>query len=679
MFMTISAMLSFCLWFSQANPPGQIATIGSTAFRHPDSRPLGHFVVLGTSAGGERVYTGDFSGCSSGRTFNAVYVWEAKTGKLLNKYAPASELGRVWKYRFTPDSLEVLVLPDRGLLKPGECRFALFDLDTGRLIRKGDPWRPPGARRRGWSDELSFATELQSEAWTVHHTQREVILLDPKTGRTLDFTPSLKAETAEAAISPDGKTGVAEPVDGKIRLYELPAMKVKAEWDATRDRRVDGFTPDSRHLIVWDKKDKGWSLELWSIAGLDRHTLLEEERDPGDVHFSPNGRLFAQRRLGLDDQFEDWEIRNTMTGKLLFKLENISSYGVPVFDRDGKTVWAMGSAQLLVPYDVATGKPRPNGPETVGAIERFRFLSEERVIGLSNSAVITWEARTSKEISRTAIPRQRDRRFKALFSSSGDRLVYTSPEGAVIAWNPITRTERKITIERGGREPSILDEPLTSDGQLHIARNGEKLTFRNPVDGKVMMERPTPEWWNGANNEWGYVLSPDGKHLAAAQLYFGPKTLYLLDPTNPKAEATALSLDHTVSALTFSNDNRFLLALGEGEARVDGTGLFTVWDLTALDKKPRTKSLKSWGVISAKFAPDSKLLAVHCRDRVLVVDTTTWSQQARIIVATPDYCNSLPPEEQGDTLAWSPSGRLLAMQLGDERIAVWDVEKLQGK
>jgi WD40 repeat protein len=333
-----------------------------------------------------------------------------------------------------------------------------------------------------------------------------------------------------------------------------------------------------------------------------------------------------------------------------------------------------------------TGKPKANGPDLRGPIERFRFLGDDRLVGLCDDAVIAWEPMTGKEESCIATPRTRDRNSDTVFSPSGDRLVYMDKEGTIISWNPRTGAVVKTPVKRGERKPEDFGSQLTIDGRLYIARDGDTLTFRNPLDGKILLQRSVPQVWRPCEEEGPLsvrAVSPDGKRLAAAHNnYPKPSPVVLLDLTDAKAEATVLKPGYHVSTLTISPDSRYLVATGENETRTefgfDRKRMFTVWDLKSPEKS-QTHLLPCWSILSTQFAPDGKLLAIHGGDRVLLLDTATWTEKAKVWTARKDYSVPLPGEEEGDTLAWSPSGRLLAVQLGDERLAVWDVARLLGK
>jgi WD40 repeat protein len=168
-------------------------------------------------------------------------------------------------------------------------------------------------------------------------------------------------------------------------------------------------------------------------------------------------------------------------------------------------------------------------------------------------------------------------------------------------------------------------------------------------------------------------LSPSGKYVVlSGDKDDAPQVpLVIIDLTNPKAEPTRLSIEHTISyppltndRFMFSPDGRWLFAVGEkppNQAPATGNVLSVV-DLAA--RRVAEVPVGTSDAALAGFSPDGRTLAVWVLGRsVVLYDTTTWQVRGTL------------PFAQGP-VEWSPDGRLLASQMPDGRLAIWNLNKL---
>jgi WD40 repeat protein len=658
----VAAVILSPKWLPQfPDPPALLTRIGSPAFRYAFGGTL-----RAVSPDGKKLYTAKHWGCSGGVHLTNIYVWDALTGKLLNSYKPPS----ISRYYFASDGLRVIAdWREEDGFALGKYRFQLLDPDTGRVIREGKPWDEPPTKALGFSDILHFVSEMTTATWDVHNTGRELALLNAETGKLVSFNPAVPIEGASISVASNGLMALVS-VEKQFRLYDLPEGKLRKEWLDTDQRQTVGFSADGKSLVGWKRLKAGWSLEVEELNGQTR-TILEGQREPGSVKFAPNGEVFILR---------DWEIHDTAIGKLLGTVPSSEQGSQVFFSPDGRTLWTKVGHGTLVPWDVASGQLARNAPDPPGPVERMRFAAEDKLVGLSGGFVITWDPTTGKELSRVRVPGSINWQIGATFTPAGDRLVYADSEGQTVGWNFLSGAETRVSLTPHAKPDSTVDRVLTPEGSFVISRHGKTLRFHTTTDNKKVLERPVPE----INGVWEWLdetsaffdVSADGRRLAVVGRAWGPRSAAIIDLTSPKTADVTVHLEHLVRSIAMSPDARFFAAAGEDSVEKENPVLLlTVWN-AATGRKVAELPLPSETAWALSFSPDGRTLAAVADEKVILVDMTTWKVKARLRGRTRIDSFWL---DNRNMLAWSPSGRLLAVQTADERLAIWDMTKLEGK
>jgi WD40 repeat protein len=649
-------------WLPQfPDPPALLTRIGSPAFRYAFGGTL-----RGVSPDGKKLYTGKSWGCSGGTGLTDIFVWDALTGKLLKAYHPPS----ISRYYFASDGLRAIVYVREEGFTSGKYCFQLLDPDTGRVIRQGKPWNEPPTKALGFSDILHFVSEMTTDTWDVHNTGKELALLNAETGKLVSFNPAVPMEGASISVASNGQMALVS-VEKQFRLYDLPEAKLRKEWVDTDQRQTVGFSADGKSLVVWKRLKAGWSLEVEELNGQTR-AILEGQREPGSVKFAPTGKAFILR---------DWELRDAATGKLLGTVPTSSEQeSQAIFSPDGRTLWTQVGEGTLVPWDVATGQLAANAPGPPGQVMRMRFAAEDKLVGLSGGFAITWDPTTGKEASRVRVPRSINWQIGATFTPAGDRLVYADGEGQMVSWNFRSGAETRVPLPPQAKPDSEFDRVLTPEGRFVISRRGETLCFHNTTDGKKALEHPVPDLkgvveWLGEYSAF-FDVSADGRRLAVVGRAWGPRSAAIIDLTNPKLADVTVDLEHVVRSIAMSPDARFFAAAGEDSVEKETPiVLLTVWN-AATGRKVAELPLPSETAWALSFSPDGRTLAAVADEKVILVDTATRKVKASLRGRTRIDSFWLCSRNM---LAWSPSGRLLAVHTADERLAIWDMTKLEGK
>jgi WD40 repeat protein len=689
MFALVVACFASADW-APPDRPGLVTRIGSSAFRHPN--PYGSGFWLHVSADGKRLYTGVFRGVRM--SLSRVYVWDAQSGRIINSYDPRGGADRIGHFYFAPDGLRVLIdVRDESIPFDGKHRcqivqdlddkkkrvihawdsyqFRLLDPGTGAVLRRGRPWPARELDSGSWA----------APDWIVSEDEKQKLLLDPVTGKTVSFAPPVERDKAWIrAVAPDGLTALVECEGRKWRLYDLPRGELRAEWEEDEPAWGSYYTPDGKFLALWEQKKKDqWVLKLRGVFELSTRTVLENQKQRHWITFAPDGRTFALEMPRPGYGVSRWEFHDTATGKLLGTSPEWDQG--PLFSPDGKTVWTTAGMRVMVPWDVRAGAARAGGPDLPGPVAAFQFAGEDRLIGLSDGSIISWDANSGKELARVPERKCSDRCLGGLFSPRADRLLYVEED--FVWWDVSTRTERRVVMQP---KPLARDEyqDITPDGRLFMTWGSGTFSVRDTSTGKVIYERPQPNQNPPPRDPQRegplphFANSPDCKRLMVYQYNEWESTFAILDLTNRKAPACHLDGERDAKVMAFSPDGRFFAAIGEHwSSRTDIPNRLTIWSVTtgrALKHVP-LPGLSPHGL---SYSPDGHLLAVAFDGRVVVVDTA----RARVLanVRTCAEMERLRWHRYGQqTPAWSPSGRLLAVETTDERLMVWDVSKLISK
>jgi RNA polymerase sigma factor (sigma-70 family) len=224
-----------------------------------------------TSTPKDVVFSPDGKRLAAAAWDNTTQVWDATTGKLFHQF-PEREPTAL-SLALSPDG-KTLAVGDGALEHPRAPRVRLFDLGTGRELRK--PFELPGpgpreARRVVWVGGISFSADGKVLAAAAYLTggpssEHTILVYEMETGQALCRIQGAPVPTrgseqnCRLALSPDGKSLITpgltpllwEVATGKVRAR----IKGHAAWVG-----AVAFSPDGRLLatgsrdttaLVWD-------------------------------------------------------------------------------------------------------------------------------------------------------------------------------------------------------------------------------------------------------------------------------------------------------------------------------------------------------------------------------------------------------------------------------------------
>ncbi|KAM7540034.1 hypothetical protein Aperf_G00000020091 [Anoplocephala perfoliata] len=225
------------------------------------------------------------------------------------------------------------------------------------------------------------------------------------------------------------------------------------------------------------------------------------------------------------------------------------------------------------------------------------------------------------------------------------RLASTSCRGVVKLWDIWDDGNMYATLtSTNGGTSFVENKDLITSGLSAVPYNHEvTVTAWHPFEGHIFL---------GDRKGHGLVLQDEKPY----------KCLHLV------------RLHHMISGAVYSGDGDFLLT-----ASFDGscalwsvpsyTQVFSVWHMAVKRNVRLLGGANDFHVTALALAPDSESFATFCEDGTIRLWPLSRTLQPQILT----HKNNLDHRSLHErTLAWCPSGQLLACSLGDHRLQIWN-------
>jgi RNA polymerase sigma factor (sigma-70 family) len=426
-------------------PPGAVARLGSTRFRHSG---LSDFVFLD---GGKTILT-----CGSDRVLR---FWDVVDGKPTRTVELKGSAGPGRSITLSPDG--------RTLAAHEGGNIVLWDTATGKEIKT-----LPGPKSQ--LGLLYFSPDGKTLA--VGRGDLQVSMWEWQAEKEFSFRLPFTREMFQGldssfhgSFSPDGKWFVAG-----ASLWEPLGI-----FEAATGREVHRLTcfpfhsrvsPDSKRLAVtgWkDDKGKEAVIRVFDLASGKETAQFPVDTTYHSFAFSPDGKKLA---CGFSDQSC---VLDLTTGRVLYRLS-----GRPIgmeFSPDGKTLVASSGHRLRF-WDARAGKEFHDDPAEFGYQPVLAVSPNGRFLAAGDwmeQEVRLWDAARGRLVHRLPSTIS-DKRYvlNVAFSADGRTVMAYEPMGFVQSWDVVggktIRTDRIL-------DPNLPDDDHSRYHRFHVSLDGKRV------------------------------------------------------------------------------------------------------------------------------------------------------------------------------------------------------------
>ncbi|WP_217213381.1 helix-turn-helix domain-containing protein [Streptomyces sp. AC550_RSS872] len=465
------------------------------------------------------------------------------------------------------------------------------------------------------------------------------------------------------ALSPDGRTLAAHSGDGTVRIWDLPAGRLRQTFTGHDVIEVMGFSPDGRALAVTRAVGAAATLDLWDpVAGRKTGTFTVPDGSVRGVDFSPDGRTVAVSSLAA---VRVWDVA---TGRLRHSFTGLWDLEAVAFGPDGRTVAAVGFDGRVRVWDLVTGRIRSTHDGRAEG-EGVVFSPDGRTYAAVRGDGSVQLRDVADGMVRRTIRDAAGGRGQVVFAPDGRTLAVASRQDTVRVWDTASGAAARAAVTAGHRGRGVMTVALGPDGRTLVTSSNldpDVRVHRMPAD------RPQTTLRGAAGTSVTEVaFSPDGHSVATVGHGLPGRASVELWAAGTGGREAALALDTDVMLqgkglpvsvsrpgdVGFGPDGRALAA------RSRGKGVIEVRDVAT----GRLRLSRAWGAVDeVAFSPDGTRLAV--------VGSEGWVRIWHLATGAVHTVRT-GDGEPVRAVAFAPDGRTLAVvsiEGGDEPVALLD-------
>lgn len=522
--------------------------------------------------GAVEAFSPDGSRGVSGDADGMLWVWDAKTGRLIA--APStSSTTPITSVAFSPDGAYVAA-------GSADATVRMWNPITGEAVNQ--PLRGTG----GAVSSVAFSAD--GSRLVAGSEKGGLLQWDIRSGRAIYPPMAGHAErVSSVAFSPEGAYIVSGSADGSMRLWDAANGQAVGPLMRGHEGAVTSvvFNPPGTEIIsggedgsvrFWDPRLRGERSGELPIASLGG------ERRMNRALFSPDGNTVLT--VAADRSVRLWD---AASGKTI---------GAPmphggvvldaVFSPDGALIATAGADGATQLWDAASGLPRVNLLLHGASVVSVRFSPDGQRLATASADYTAriWDTASGAQLAEL----QHDGPVStAVFSPDGQLLLTASDDGSARIWTVKDGARRTTLVHKD----AVRDAAFSPDGQSVVTASADRsAALWRVADGSRLHTLEHPDAVALAR------FSPDGARVLTAS----QNTVRIWDAGSGAPLGAALEHDSMVFGASFSPDGQQILTTSP---QLDGAA--RLWD--GHSGVPLGPSISHRSVVwSASFSPDGE-------------------------------------------------------------------------
>ncbi len=673
-------------------PPGAIARLGTTRYRH-------HGSLTGFDQSGKLCSVGITAFHASGSIkewgwgqLSGFHTWDVESGNAASRPCAAlNALSPKRKFAATietgPESYMTWNAGTPGALSWPSC-MRVWDFESGRTILTA---RGIDLATLTFSeDETRFAAlgmDGTIRQWElaggteIAPLQAQRPLKNQGDRITLPFMVKYASDLRSALVLESGSTAFIWDLAGSAASTHQPTR----EWPIPGNG-VRAISPD--HSIVAYFESGGVALRSMADG---TSQLLPLKAGRGRVlSFSPDGtRLLAGCAVGTDEAFSTLVVWDLPSRKVLLQSEKLDYLNEGAFSLDGKYVAVQGQVGVLWIYDLTTGREKEQLIGHQGSVDAIAFAPSGQSIATvgGDRSIRFWDTASGRQTRdpRVWCPRGKDSLTTANVSSDSSLLV-AADKSALRLLNPETGDELRDLPEETTPPNGPFGGPLPVGRKfVGLTHDHGRLLSLGQYGDLHIRDAGTGEelrcWQIIKDTHNDYVqaacFAPDGSVVAIKiggwGVFEGPPEIAVWD-LNTGKKIRSIEAPAGLWNLCISRNGK-TLAYTNSKVIKDAPDLVRCYVFIDLASGEKIREIEGSPNMStchggAAFSPDGKFFVVGSNDGSLQIYEWQSGHMAAQVKAHGAAITCL---------AFSPDGSRLVTGSADTTALVWDVSRLVGK